>query len=146
MHSRVSAHPLSIRDLLELCQTIRSECEDIRDKIYRLVGLLDDIEWQGLKPDYAKTLAQQYVGVWLARLATNRKVQLSSPLALDKTMLRVERLLEDSLFNKGLPSIFESLKSMWLPSQNRNMQSTRVGIETIEVAISRSKVARNCCK
>lgn len=90
----------TLKELLDLCADCRSECKDIRDRIYGLVGLSRDV---GIAPDYTKTPSQLYIDVMLAWLSNSTK---NEELHLLSFLGTLQGLLQDPLWNRDRETFY----------------------------------------
>ncbi|KAH7321819.1 heterokaryon incompatibility protein-domain-containing protein [Rhexocercosporidium sp. MPI-PUGE-AT-0058] len=86
-----AVHPLT--RLFRLCLYCNSQCEDIRDRIYGLLGVTSD----GLEitPDYSKSVSQVYISVFRGCFARGQYFTRTSSLTRD-----LQKLLGDPLWDQ----------------------------------------------
>lgn len=67
-----------MEELIVLCSKCESQCEDIRDRIYGLVSLSNDLQ---IVPDYSKTRVEIYLDVILGHCSgSNSSLQSASDI------------------------------------------------------------------
>jgi hypothetical protein len=87
--------------ILSLCSRLNSQCWDIRDRVYGLIGLVGEYHSFKITPDYSKTVFQLYVDLLFGLLGSldfRNGRNIDHVLSFTETM---QKLLEDPFFNKS---------------------------------------------
>jgi hypothetical protein len=146
--SRTEDALTKLTDLFRLSDLCKSECEDVRDKIYSFAGLiqlLDDRKALGfipaelvgkprlrLNPDYARTPVQVYADIFLLFLGRTQPPFDSEghPLTIFfcDSVQKIQKLLGHPTWNDGFGQ-FDSLEAVLLESQLSALHNTEMHLK-----------------
>ncbi|KXS94409.1 hypothetical protein AC578_9491 [Pseudocercospora eumusae] len=103
------------RDILSILIAISRSlsCEDLRDKIYAILGLLDWTEYGGLPPELAPDYSRSVADV--LTLATSWAITSNQWRATDKLLGGISHRSSEDIHIDGLPS--------WVPRWHRHWDS-----------------------
>jgi hypothetical protein len=152
-HRLSSTREDPLKDLIELfrlCDTCRSECEDIRDRIYSLTGLIHglahghsgpepEVESKSsffLHPDYSRTPIQVYVDIFILFFTGKRATKSywpedeAQPLTnfLSDSLSTIQRLLKHPTWNTE-SSTYYPLGDMLLKSQIQTLLDLEIPLK-----------------